>query len=109
MSIFKQLFCGAAGTSPGAIPANALLIDVRSAEEYAGGHLEGALSLPLVCLTQQVRALAPDPDRPVVVYCLSGARSATARAQLLAMGYREVINGGGVSALAARMGRAIVP
>ena len=52
----------------------ARLIDVRTAGEYAGGHIPGAVNVPL----QQIGAIAsevPDKSTPLFVYCMSGARS----------------------------------
>jgi phage shock protein E len=84
-----------------------LLIDVRSEGEFAGGHLEGAVNLPLDRLAAAIPAVAPDPARPLVLYCASGARSGYGCALLLAMGYREVSNGGAIGSLALRSGRAV--
>lgn len=64
------------------------LLDVRSPGEFAGGHLPGALNLPL---GELVERLADVPrDRPVVVHCQTGARAAIAASVLLASGYHEV-------------------
>ncbi len=75
-------------------------IDVRSAGEFAGGALDGAVSLPLDQLSQGIGRLAPDPERELVLYCASGARSAYGCALLQQMGYTRVRNGGGLGALA---------
>lgn len=104
MGIFGKLFGGA----PEALPENATLIDVRSPAEFATGHLKDAVLLPLPTLAQGIASVAPDKEQPVIVYCQSGARSAMAQMQLRAMGYRHVVNGGGVHALAQRMQRDIV-
>lgn len=104
MGIFGKLF-GAAAPEP--LPENAVLIDVRSPAEFASGHLQDAVLLPLPALAQGVGSVAPDKDRPVIVYCQSGARSAMAQQQLRSMGYQNVVNGGGVHALAQRMQRPI--
>lgn len=85
----------------------ALLIDVRSAGEFACGHLEGALNLPLDRLAAEITTVAPDPSRPLVLYCASGARSGYGCAQLMAQGYRDVSNGGAIGSLALRSGRAV--
>jgi len=70
------------------IAEGARLVDVRSADEFAGGHLPGAVNLPLA-------ALRADPGQlpaatPIIVYCRSGARSALAARALRAAGRREV-------------------
>lgn len=78
----------------GAVP---LLIDVRTPEEYAGGHVPGAKNVPLDTLESQLAALGP-PDREVYVVCQSGRRSAQASATLAAKGLRPVNVKGGTSA-----------
>ena len=66
----------------------ARIIDVREPEEYAGGHLPGAVNIPLtdLTLTPQLRA------SPLVVVCASGGRSARAAALLEEAGHPEVAN-----------------
>ena len=107
MSFFSNLLGVFTGAPAEAIPPNALLIDVRSRSEFASGHIEGAMNVPLESVSNDVRRIAPDPLAPVVVYCRSGMRSSQARSILHGMGYQQVINGGSVSALAARMHREI--
>lgn len=71
------------------------LIDVRSPEEYRGGHIPGSLNIPLEQIAK-IRQLIPDLDQELYVYCLSGARSRSACAMLAGMGYRNVNNIGGI-------------
>ena len=79
------------GETPGAV-----LLDVRTPEEYAQGHIPGSQNLPLqeVVLAGEV---VPQKDTPLFVYCLSGARSRQAVATLRQMGYFAVTNIGGIS------------
>lgn len=107
MGIFTKLLAAVSGEPPEALPENAILIDVRSPQEFASGHIRGAISLPLNFVVQNVDKLVPNKKTPVIVYCMSGARSASARKQLLGMGYLQVFNGGGVRALSSRMNREI--
>lgn len=72
------------------------LIDVRTPAEFAGGHVEGALNVPLDELAARIEAAAPDKNAPVIVYCRSGSRSADAAGRLLDMGYAVVIDAGGI-------------
>lgn len=74
-----------------------LLFDVRNPDEYAGGHLEHSISLPLGSLASHVAKYARSKDAEIVVYCLSGARSSRAAAGLSQMGYTNVKNMGGIS------------
>jgi rhodanese-related sulfurtransferase len=67
------------------VAAGATLLDVRTPEEFAGGHVEGARNVPVDELTA---GLASVPrGRPVVVYCASGMRSARAAAELARAGF----------------------
>ena len=74
-----------------------LLFDVRSKEEYSGGHIEHSISLPLQLITSSMSKYARSKDTEVVVYCQSGARSARAAGLLTEMGYTNVKNLGGIS------------
>jgi len=72
------------------------LLDVRSPDEYAGGHLEGALNVPLQELGARLTELGPK-GRPVKVYCRSGRRSAIAAQLLRDAGFSSVKDLGGFS------------
>lgn len=71
-----------------------LLLDVRQPEEFRGplGHVPGATLLPLGELFARLHELEPWRDRPVVVICRSGHRSAHATGLLLAEGFQDVRN-----------------
>lgn len=75
--------------------AGAMLLDVREADEYADGHIPGSVNLPLSSLAT-AEITVPDPETPLFIYCLSGARSAQAQARLKKMGYKNVENIGGI-------------
>lgn len=77
------------------VEAGALLLDVRSPEEFAAGHLEGALNIPVGELEARLAEVGAK-ERPVVVYCRSGARSSRARSLLLEKGWQRVENLGGL-------------
>ncbi|OWP64197.1 rhodanese [Hymenobacter amundsenii] len=70
----------------------AVLVDVRRPEEFAQGHLSGAVNIEVTApdFTQRVASL--DKDAPTYVYCRSGARSATAAGQLTKTGFANVSN-----------------
>lgn len=70
------------------------LLDVRTAEEFAAGYIPGALNISLQDLQQQVDRVPT--DKPVVVYCRSGNRSAFAARILQQAGYTEVYDLGGI-------------
>ncbi|MFQ5966463.1 MAG: molybdopterin-synthase adenylyltransferase MoeB [Acidimicrobiia bacterium] len=66
------------------------LLDVREADEFEQGAIEGATLIPRGVLEGSVRNLVPDPDTEVVVYCAGGARSALAAKTMQDMGYTNV-------------------
>jgi rhodanese-related sulfurtransferase len=70
------------------VAEGAVLLDVRSSVEYAVRHIDGAINVPVGDL--EARADELDPDRPVVVYCLSGHRSANAGRILKEKGFAQV-------------------
>ena len=72
------------------VQGGARLVDVRTPEEFAAGHLEGALNVPVDALQGRALAELAPTDAPVVVYCRSGKRSARAKAELEALGFTRV-------------------
>ncbi|HAE38786.1 MAG TPA: rhodanese-like domain-containing protein [Candidatus Riflebacteria bacterium] len=76
--------------------AGAVIIDVRSAEEYADGHVEDAINVPLDQLGEKIASVAPDRQQALLVYCLSGTRSALARRILRGRQYTNVYNLGSI-------------
>jgi phage shock protein E len=71
------------------------LLDVRGAEEFAAGHLKGAVNLPVQELAARLTELGPK-DRPVAVYCRSGRRSAVATQLLRDAGFSSATDLGGL-------------
>ncbi len=69
-----------------------ILIDVREADEFEQGAIEGAAFVPRGVVESTVGARIADPDTPMVLYCASGARSALAAKVLQDMGYNNVFN-----------------
>ncbi len=89
---------GASANAHARVEAGAWLIDVRTPEEYAGGHIEGAKNIPVQVLDQRMGELGTDKARGVVVYCRSGRRSAQAAEALKAAGFVDVVDLGPMSA-----------
>ena len=79
------------------VTADAVLVDVRTPEEYSGGHIPGSRNVPLQQL-DKMSAIAENKDMQLFVYCHSGARSRQAAALLQHMGYTNVHNIGGIAA-----------
>lgn len=73
-----------------------LLLDVRTLEEFAGGHLDGARLLPVQELGQRLAELEPHRQDTIIAYCRSGHRSGIAAAMLQARGYRALNMTGGI-------------
>ena len=81
---------------------DALLLDVRTPQEYQAGHIPGSENIPLQSI-DKVRSVAENKSTPLFVYCRSGARSRQAVGLLQHMGYMHVKNLGGISAYRGRM------
>ena len=77
------------------IKAGAKIIDVRSPGEFADEAYPGAVNIPLNVLPAKVAELGPK-DKPIVLYCASGARSSSAARAMKQAGYLDVINAGGL-------------
>ena len=73
-------------------PDAPLFIDVREPDEWEEGHIPGAIHITRGRLESRIEGLIPDKQRPLVVYCSVGARSAFATKALGEMGYDDVIN-----------------
>ena len=75
--------------------AKGVWIDVRSAEEFNAGHLQGAVNIPHDKIVEGVKAIGSDKDAPINLYCRSGRRAETALTELKNAGYTNVTNHGG--------------
>lgn len=67
---------------------NALLVDVREPSEFNSGHIPGAINIPLRTLTQNLDKIPQ--NRPVILYCTTGYRTAMGVMSLEMLGYRNV-------------------
>ena len=76
---------------------NAVLLDVRTPQEYREGHIPGSKNVPLQTI-DKVTSIAENKDTALYVYCHSGARSRQATAMLQHIGYTNVQNIGGIAA-----------
>jgi molybdopterin/thiamine biosynthesis adenylyltransferase/rhodanese-related sulfurtransferase len=75
-----------------ALADSPVFVDVRERDEWAEGHIPGALHVPRAYLESRIEAAVPDRERPIVVYCAAGNRSAFATQTLEQMGYIDVRN-----------------
>ncbi|WP_127125141.1 rhodanese-like domain-containing protein [Pseudoflavitalea rhizosphaerae] len=76
------------------IDATTPFVDVRTPEEFATGHIEGALNIPLADIATKKDEIKGLGEKPVVFYCRSGNRSGLAVHQLQLAGYGMLYNGG---------------
>ena len=71
---------------------NTLVLDVREANEYSGGHIRNAVHIPLTALDKRLNEVEKYKDRPVLVYCRSGSRSYSACKKLKKAGFETLYN-----------------
>lgn len=78
----------------------AVIVDVRTPAEYAAGHIEGAINIPVEKIADGIHSVKGlSKDQPVLLYCHSGQRASVAKTVLEKEGYKQVINGGGIDDL----------
>lgn len=82
-----------------AIESQALIVDVRTPEEFADGHYPGAINIPHDTILEGIEQLGVTGETPVILYCRSGNRSGQAEQALQKKGFTEARNAGGLEAL----------
>ena len=92
---FQQISMDAAITQM-AEEDNFILLDVRTPEEFADGHIPGAINIPNESIGENDITELPDKEQRIYVYCRSGNRSKQASAKLVNLGYTNVIEIGGI-------------
>ena len=73
-----------------------LILDVRTKEEYESGHIPGAVCVPNETIGDTAPAELPDKEQLIFVYCRSGNRSKQAAKKLIALGYSNIVEFGGI-------------
>lgn len=81
------------------IAAGAMVLDVRTPEEFAEGHLTNAVNIPFEQVAEEFAKRGITKNTPVVLYCRSGRRSSIAAEALTTAGYIQIYNGGGYQTL----------
>ena len=76
---------------------NYVILDVRTAQEFASGHIPGAVLLPNETIGTEDNHLLPDKDQLILVYCRSGNRSKQAAEKLAQLGYTNIVEFGGIN------------
>lgn len=88
-----------AANSTATVPIAELWLDVRTPEEFATGHLKAAQNVPHGDIASRIAQIAPDKNQVIHLYCQSGRRAEIALQTLRDLGYTNVRNHGGYSAL----------
>lgn len=74
-----------------------VILDVRTPEEFAEKHIPGAINIPNEAIGKEEIAELPDKDQAIFVYCRSGNRSKQASEKLVALGYTNIVEFGGIN------------
>ena len=77
--------------------ANYIILDVRTDEEYAEGHIPNAILIPDYEIEEKAEAILTDKNQTILVYCRSGNRSKSASEILVRLGYTDVREFGGIN------------
>ena len=73
-----------------------IILDVRTQREYTDGHIPKAICIPNEDINKEPPALLPDKEQHIFIYCRSGRRSKEAAQKLAGMGYKNIIEFGGI-------------
>lgn len=92
MGLFSSIF-GKSADFAQLVKDGAVILDVRTPGEYAGGHIKGSKNIPLQSIQQNLSKISK--DKVIITCCASGMRSGSAKSILLSNGFKEVHNGGG--------------
>jgi rhodanese-related sulfurtransferase len=83
------------------VKEGAIILDVRSKGEYAQGHIQGSINIPVDKLQEHLGKLKK--NTPIITCCASGVRSASAKNILTSNGFGKVYNGGGWKSLQTKL------
>ena len=73
-----------------------IMLDVRRVDEFEAGHIPGAVNLPNEEIGDEEIAILPDKEQTIYIYCRSGNRSKQAANKLIALGYKNIVEFGGI-------------
>ncbi len=93
MSFLSNLFGLKSVDYKSLVQNGAMIIDVRSPQEYNAGHIKGSINIPLQVIQSSLSRIPK--NKTVITCCASGMRSASAKSLLKSAGYQDVHNGGG--------------
>ena len=89
---WKRLSFVSAEVARKQLAEGAVVIDVRSPEEFRSGHVPNAVNIPLGELRESLPRRVKDKSQVLLLHCLSGGRSGIAKQQIIGMGYQNVFN-----------------
>lgn len=92
LDFIKKLFVGNTVNYSELLENGAVIVDVRTPQEFRSGNIKGSLNIPLDQLKSNFKKIKK--DKPVIVCCASGMRSSAAKGVLKSNGYNEVFNAG---------------
>ncbi|WP_199534782.1 rhodanese-like domain-containing protein [Rhodoferax lacus] len=99
----KLILAGLSMLLAGAAFARDVLIDVRTAQEFQSGHLQGAINMPHTSIGEEIANARVSKDDRLIVYCKSGRRATLASDTLKGLGYSNVENFGGLEEASKRL------
>jgi rhodanese-related sulfurtransferase len=101
-NLIKKLFgMGPSVDYQALMQKGAIILDVRTKNEFQSGHIKGAVNIPVQTLGSNLSKLKK--DRPIITCCASGMRSASAKSILQSNGFNEVYNGGSWASLQSKL------
>jgi rhodanese-related sulfurtransferase len=101
-NLIKKLFgMGPSVDYQALMQKGAIILDVRTKNEFQSGHIKGAVNIPVQTLGSNLSKLKK--DRPIITCCASGMRSASAKSILQSNGFNEVHNGGSWASLQSKL------
>lgn len=85
-----------------------ILLDVRTAQEYEKGHLEGSIHIPYDRISKEIGKVVKDKKQKIHLYCRSGRRSKIAKQALQEMGYTNILDLGSMENASRVLNRRII-
>lgn len=95
--VLKRASLISAAAAQDMLRKGAVIVDVRSPDEFSGRHLPNAINIPLDQISSALPRRFPDRTKAILLHCQSGTRSGIARSQLRKLGYAKAFNLGSYS------------
>jgi phage shock protein E len=94
ISVFQRMIPSASNVEAESWPSEFTIIDVRSAGEFSGDHVEGAINIEHDRIGKGIAKVCAGKHRRIYLYCRSGGRASMARSELIKLGYTDTYNAG---------------